>query len=150
MSQTLRERALRILARRDHTRVELRGKLAGDAGSRQELDTLLDDLIGQGLLSDERYATARLHSRAPRYGDARLACELRAKGVDDEVISQALASGEDEFTRARQVWQRKYGFPAKPVTDPTEIARQTRFLAGRGFSSTTIRRLLRGAVDDDR
>lgn len=145
MSQALRERALRILARREHTRLELRGKLAGDAGSRQELDTLLDDLVRQGLLSDERYAATRLHARAPRFGDARLACELRAKGVADDVIRQTLASGEDELTRAQHIWQRKYGFPANPVTDPADIARQARFLAGRGFSSATIRRLLRGA-----
>jgi len=145
----LRERALRLLARRDYARQELSRKLAPHAESAQQVAALLDDLAAGSLLSDQRYAATRISSRGARVGDARLAYELRGKGVAEDVVSAALAGVEDELTRARRVWQRK--FPGGPLAagDAAERARQARFLAGRGFSADTIRRVLRGHLDDD-
>jgi regulatory protein len=149
MNDALRERALRFLAGRDYARHELLQKLAPHAESTEQLEALLDDLTARCLLSDERYARARINSRAARLGDARLAYELRAKGVADEVVNAALASGDDELTRARRVWQRKFGGQPLAVGDPAGRARQMRFLSGRGFSGETIRRVLRGNLEDD-
>ena len=142
----LRERALRLLAQREYTRQELSRKIAPLAESAEQLEVLLDDLTRIYLLSDERYAEARRNSRAPRLGDARLAYELRSRGVAAELVRATLAAGEDELTRARRVWQRRFGnIPA----DTVERTRQMRFLAGRGFSGETIRRLLSATLEDD-
>lgn len=149
MRDDLRERALRILARREHARQELSRKLAPHAESAQQLEALLDDLTAGSWLSDERYATARVNSRGARLGDARLTQELRAKGVDGDVVNAALAAGEDELPRARRAWQRKFANRPAAADDLAELARQTRFLSGRGFSSETIRRVLRGNQEDD-
>ena len=148
MQDALRERALRLLARREYTRQELSHKISPFAESSEQLEALLDDLTSRYLLSDQRYAEARRNSRAPRLGDARLAYELRSKGVAAELVSATLAAGEDELTRARRVWQRRFGSLAD-VGDAAEQARQMRFLAGRGFSGETIRRLLSGATLED-
>jgi regulatory protein len=147
MEQTLRERALRLLARREHTRAELMRKLKPHAESAEALDALLDDLEARRLLSDERYVEMRLGARAARFGNARLAHELRTQGVADDLVSAALAATEDELDRAREVWRRK--FAGKAPEDAAERARQARFLAGRGFSGETVRRVLRGAFEDD-
>jgi regulatory protein len=64
-------------------------------------------------------------------------------------VSASLASSEDELTRARRVWQRRFGQLPIPSRDASERARQMRFLAGRGFSAETIRRLLRATLEDD-
>ncbi|MBL8422811.1 MAG: recombination regulator RecX [Candidatus Accumulibacter phosphatis] len=149
MCNDLRERALRLLARRDYARQELSRKLAPHAESAQQLAALLDDLAAGSLLSDQRYAATRISSRGARVGDARLAYELRGKGVAEDVVSAALAGVEDELTRARRVWQRKFAGGAPAAGDAAERARQARFLAGRGFSADTIRRVLRGHLDDD-
>lgn len=149
MSEALRERALRILARRDYARLELSRKLAPHAESAPQLEALLDELTAQSLLSDERYAQVRLHSRAARLGDARLAYELRSQGVADQLITAALATGDDELTRARRVWQRKFGNAPLAAGDGVGRARQIRFLSARGFSAETIRRILRGNLEDD-
>ena len=146
MSGTLRERALRLLARREHARLELSRKLAPHAESAEQLEALLDDLTARRLLSDERYVEMRLNARSARFGNARLAHELRTQGVAEELVSEALAGGTDELTRARQVWQRKFG---EPPADTGERARQMRFLMSRGFSGETIRRVLRGDFEDD-
>ena len=146
MSGTLRERALRLLARREHARVELSRKLAPHAESVEQLAALLDNLAERGLLSDERYVEMRLNARRARFGDARLAHELRSQGVAAELVSEALSGGDDELGRARQVWQRKFG---EQAVDAAERARQMRFLMNRGFSGETIRRVLRGDFEDD-
>jgi regulatory protein len=140
----LRVAALRLLTRRDHSRAELRAKLAATAGSEDELEAVLDVLQEQRLLSDRRYATQRVAARAGRYGDTRLRQELRQNGVSDEDISAALPEGGDEFARCRAVWSRKFPQPAQ---GREELARQMRFLQYRGFSGETIRRVLRG-VDE--
>jgi regulatory protein len=143
MQHALRERALRLLAHREYTRQELSTKIAPLAESPEQLAALVDELTASDLLSDQRYASTRINSRAGRLGDARLAHELRVKGVSTEVVQAALAAGEDELTRARRVWERRFGCqPIAAVADATERARQIRFLAGRGFSAETIRRVL--------
>ncbi len=146
MSGSLRERALRLLARREHARVELSRKLAPHAESAEQLAALLDNLAERSLLSDERYVEMRLNARRARYGDARLAHELRTQGVAGELVSAALAGGQDELGRARQIWQRKFG---EQGADAAERARQMRFLMNRGFSGETIRRVLRGDLEED-
>jgi regulatory protein len=148
MDCTLRERALRLLARREYARVELARKLAPHAESPEEIEALLDDLAARRLLSDERYAEMRMNSRAARFGNARLAYELRHQGVSEKLVEAALATGEDELTRARQVWQRKFGGKTE-ASDAGERTRQMRFMMSRGFSGDTIRRVMRGDFEDD-
>ena len=137
----LRVRALQLLTRRDHSRAELKAKLAPHAESEEELDTVLDSLQSQRLLSDHRYASQRVAARSARYGNARLSQELRQQGVSDVDIEAALPEAGDETERCRAVWARKFGqLPASPE----ERAKQMRFLQYRGFSGDAIRRVLRG------
>jgi len=148
MNSTLRERALGLLARREHARAELARKLAPHAESADELAALLNDLAERRLLSDERYVEMRVNARSARYGNARLAQELRAAGVEDELVECGLAAAEDELARAKEVWQRKFG-SIGVATDAAGRARQMNFLLRRGFSGETIRRVLRGGLEDD-
>ena len=134
---TLRERALRLLAQREHSLAELAGKLRTYAGPGEELETLLEDLSRRGLLSDERYAESRAHALSRKYGAARIAHELRAKGLDKGLAEQtAKAARATEVERAREVWRRK--FRVAPTTRE-ERAKQMRFLQSRGFSFDAIR-----------
>ena len=148
MSSSLRERALRLLARREHARQELARKLAPHAESAEEIERLLDDLCARRLLSDERYVEMRMNARSARFGNARLAHELRTQGIAGELVDTALNETTDELSRAREVWQRKFGALAD-TQDASGRARQIRFLMGRGFSGETIRRVLRGDFEDE-
>ena len=140
----LRERALRLLARREHSRAELARKLGAHCGPEDDLDALLDDLSRRKLLSDERYAEARARQLARKYGAARIRHDLKAKGVDAALVARV--SGEGELERARDILARKYRAPA---TTPRERARRMRFLQSRGYSRATIRALLSSGGDDD-
>ena len=140
----LRVRALQLLTRRDFSRAELRARLAADAGSAEELDTVLDTLQAERLLSDRRYASQRVIARAGRYGNGRLRQELKHQGVAEEDIVAALPEGGDESARCRAVWAKKFDRLPQSVE---ERAKQMRFLQYRGFSGESIRRLMRG-VDE--
>ena len=144
--KSLLARALGYLARREHSRAELRRKLVAHAESAGQLDGLLDDLEGKKLLSDRRFTEVMARSRGARFGAARVKQELRARGVADALVREAVGDlSQTELQRARQVWRRKFD---APPADAAERARQMRFLAQRGFSAEVIRRVVRGGEDD--
>ncbi len=140
MSELYR-RAVRLLARREHTRAELARKLAPH-GTQEDIDTVLNALAASGLQSDARFAESYVRSQGARLGAARLRQTLRNKGVDAELAAAELDRAElpEELERARAVWRKKF---AAPPADAREWARQARFLQGRGFSAEIIRRLLK-------
>lgn len=133
----LRARALRLLARREHSRAELARKLAPRAESPAALADLLDSLEQKKQLSDARYAEARVRQLARKYGAARIRQDLKANGVGGDIVDGV--SGEGELERARAILDRKYRSPA---TSREERAKRMRFLQSRGFSSDVIFRLL--------
>ena len=138
---SLRARAMRLLARREHSRVELRRKLAGVVHQGDDLDLLLDDLAQRGWLSDARYAEQAVRAKARRFGPLKVAHELRAKGVAEETITAAFqVAGEDGAADVERVWKSR--FSQLPQND-RERARQVRFLQGRGFPLDNILRFLR-------
>lgn len=135
---SLKGRALKYLAAREHSRAELQRKLAPHAEEAAGLETLLDELQARGLLSEERFVESLIHRRAPRLGVARVRQELSAKGVDPTPYRDSLAALQtSEPARALDAWQRRFG---SPPTDARERARQMRFLLARGFSAEIVRR----------
>jgi regulatory protein len=143
---TLRERALRLLARREHSRAELARKLQPHLAPEDDLDAVLDDLARRKQLSDDRYAESRANALSRKYGAARIAHELRAKGLEKGLAESAVAAARaTEVERARQVWQKK--FRVAPSTRE-DRAKQMRFLQSRGFSFDAIRAVIRGADED--
>jgi regulatory protein len=147
---SLLQRAVALLARREHSRDELARKLLRRLEAGQdpaEVEAVLNELQRRDLLSERRYADAVVRTRAARYGNARLAQDLKARGVPADTMKLALAAlGDSELQRARDVWARRFG--AVPI-DLQERARQTRFLERRGFSAAIIRRVLAGLPDPE-
>ena len=137
----LKARALRHLARREHSRAELTRKLAPHAASPDSLEALLNELQAKKQLSDERYAEARAHQLSRKYGAGRIRQDLKAHGVAEAVAERV--SSEGDLERARTILARKY---RQPAASREETAKRMRFLQGRGFSFETIRHALR--VDD--
>lgn len=137
---SLKAQAIALLARREHSRLELQRKLQSRAEFPEDIPPLLDELEKQGLLSNERFAQSLVNRRAAGRGVRQVAQELRQHGLAPEVIEsvqESLSATEPE--RARATWEKKFGvLPASQK----EYARQARFLASRGFSSHTIQRLL--------
>lgn len=142
---SLKGRALKLLAAREHSRRELERKLAQHEAEPGQLKTALDELQARGFIDEQRVVDSVVHRRAARLGAGRIKQELQAKGLDAERVALAVASLKaSEVERAREVWRKKFG---EPPADAAQRARQARFLAARGFGGEVIRRVLR--MEDD-
>lgn len=140
---SLRERALALLARREHSRAELTRKLGAAGFAQEEMGALLDEFEAKNWLSDRRFAESYVADHCARAGSIKLTYDLRQRGVPDAIIEAVLSDSRDsELDRAREVWSKKFGTPA---VDAAEKAKQMRFLQSRGFTSETIKRTLNGS-----
>lgn len=136
---TLRQRAIGLLARREHGRAELARKLAAH-GTEDQVATVLAQLESEGLLSDLRAAGAYVRAHGARLGAGRLRQDLRARGLDPALAIAEMDELPGELERCRAIWAKKF---SEPPADAREWARQARFLQGRGFSTEVIRRVLK-------
>ena len=148
LQTSLRARALRLLARREHSRLELERKLAPHAQDPEELRSLLDDLARRGWLSERRVVEQVIHTRRGKFGSRRIRQDLLDKGVAEELVAEALPQlKESEVEAARKVWRRKFGAPPR---NRNERARQVRFMQGRGFALDMILKIIKsGGADDE-
>ena len=143
---SLKGRALKLLAAREHSRSELEKKLASHEEVPGELAQALDELQAKGFISEQRVVDSVIHRRAGRLGAGRVRQELLAKGIGTEAVAEAVkALRSTEVERARDVWRKRFG---EPAVDPAGRAKQMRFLAARGFGAEAIRRVVSGCDDD--
>ena len=146
---SLEIRALRYLAQREYSRRELEQKLAAhkDSGDTAELIDVLDKLEQQGFLSEQRMVEQVARTRRSRFGSQRIIHELKAKGVDDDLIDGIRpALKETELEAAFNIWRKKFDHP--PATRE-ERSKQMRFMMNRGFSMETIQRVLSQANEEN-
>lgn len=144
---SLKGRALRLLATREYSRLELQRKLASYEQEPGSLAMALDDLQAKGFISEQRVLESIINRRAGKLGAARIKGELQSKGLPPETVAAAVAGlRSTELARAQELWRKRYG---QTATEPRERARQARFLAARGFGGDVIRRVIGGGSDSD-
>ncbi|NCF19657.1 MAG: recombination regulator RecX [Haliea sp.] len=138
----IRRTAMDLLARREHSRRELKQKLKKRFRDDALIEEQLDTLAEENLQSDTRYAESFLRQRFNRgHGPVRIRQEMRQKGIPDSDIQSVFASGEyDWYTSAEEVLLRKFG--PEPPEDIKEKARRARFMQYRGFESEHYQHIL--------
>jgi len=143
----IEQAALRLLANREHTRAELRRKLASRASEEGLLEQVLDGLEAQNALSDRRFVETYIALRRRRgFGPRRVRMELQDKGAAKALIADWLDESDPLWDEALAgAARRKFG--DQSAMDYPERARRARFLEYRGFAPERIRALLWG-VDD--
>lgn len=131
--------ALRLLARREHSIQELRQKLRNKGVESEWIDPLLERLLEEGWLNEQRFAESFTRSRVARgLGPYRIRRELQEKGVPEVEIEGAMAPFSGGwFDLALEVKERKFG--TERTEDFRERAKQQRFLQYRGFTHEQIR-----------
>ena len=129
--QRLRGTAFALLAKREHSRQELKSKLLLYGACPVELEPLLAELTGNNYQSDERMAgmLVRANIRKGR-GPARIQQELKKHHIDAELADEDLEE-VNWLEQAMSLRMSKFG-EALP-TEQKEKARQVRFLQYRGF-----------------
>ena len=142
-AKKLRNKALRLLTTREHSREELLRKLAQAKVRRtreeaktpkpdkDDIASLVDDLTTQGWQSDDRYAEAIVRRLAGQASRRFIGEKLAQAGIKKDVAATALeALAQDEMEVAQTLWARRFGETPK---DDKERQRQIRFLLSRGF-----------------
>jgi len=135
--------ALRLLGVRARSRGEMRERLGKRGFTADEIDAVMARLDKHNLLDDAEFAREWVYSRGEysRRGSVGLRHELRAKGIDEAVVAEALAQvdPEEERGRAVELVARKLSTTSADLTERSVRDSMTRRLTGmllrRGFPS---------------
>jgi regulatory protein len=132
------ERALRALRHRERTVGQVDAHLAERGFGEHEREAAIETLARTGLVDDRRFAESRAATLARKgAGDALIQHDLDAAGVDREIVEDALATLDDEVTRARQVVERRGA-----------SARTVRYLVAKGFPGDVARTVVAESMAD--
>ncbi len=142
---TPRERAISLLARREHSERELRRKLVASGIKAETAAAVVDDLVAAALVDNRRFAAFLVRRRSEAgYGPGYILAELSRHGISAAEAGAALTEVDFEAI-ARRVLAKRLG-PGKPGA--TMRARAAQLLLRRGFPTDLIARLTRVAEAD--
>ncbi len=131
LSKTAYNSALEMLARREHSYLELTNKLAQQYQA-DDIEQALDKLKSQNYQSDQRFANEFVQMRFNQgKGSIKIAMDLKQRGIDNFDLS-----AYDFFALAKEVRVSKYG-EVSP-SNYKEKSKQQRFLQSRGFGFNEI------------
>ena len=134
------DKALALLARREHSRRELIAKLTQRGYPAAEAEQAIAALQGEKAQSDQRHGEALIRHRvAAGYGPRHVEAELRSHGVSPADF-QAQLEAPDWLGIARNLVERRYG---GRLVDQADRTRAAQFLQRRGFPSEVIASVLR-------
>lgn len=145
--QTANDRAFTILSYRDHSKEELRRKLARTVGEEQAEKTAqhMEDL---GLVNDEEYAEKLAQELLERrlMGADRVLFEMTRRGIDRSISSEVIERlDRNPEERIRRFLERKY---PRGLKEEKERRRATAALSRNGFRWEEIREVLRDYEDE--
>lgn len=147
--QACRRRALGLLARREHSRLELERKLLQRSFVPEIVEEVLDRLQTDGLLDEGRFLDSFIRTRIGKgQGPARIQAELGQRGIDRSRVQAWFREAEFNWpSLAAGVREKRFG-PDRPESF-RERVRQAKFLEYRGFDSEQINAALELAGESD-
>ena len=132
--ENVRACALRLLARREHSRTELEQKLLLRHFPEALIHSVVDAMESKGWQSDLRFAKAYVEQQIQRgYGALKIESELKKRGIAKDLIAAVLPY-DSEFWQQQllKLWNNKFAETTK--RRPATQAQQIRFLQSRGFT----------------
>ncbi|MGI9229997.1 MAG: regulatory protein RecX [Gammaproteobacteria bacterium] len=141
----IRNNALGMLSRREHSVRELHNKLKLRGYPEADIAEVLSALQAQGLQSDSRYTEMYVHNRVGKgYGPLRIMQELTQRGIGEALAQEYLQHDSLDWRQLiKAVRCKKFG--NSEVKEYKEQSRQSRFLQHRGFTGEQIRDCFRDA-----
>jgi regulatory protein len=141
----VRESALRLLGYRARSRVELRRRLLQKGYDPDLVEEAIAAMDRSGLINDAEFSQSWVRARTGSrpMGPGRIAAELRQKGIDREVIDEALQAvdSDAELALALTVGRRK--IEQLRGEDPRAARRKLgAALMRRGFSSEVCTKVI--------
>jgi len=129
---TMRAFAYRLLGRREYSVYELHQRLERKWPAASDINVLIDALVTENLLSDERYVESFVRFRLQRFqGPLKIQAALRSKGVADALVAQELGARSQEWTDIASQWLERQ--TSGPI-DFEDKKKYYRRLVSRGFT----------------
>ena len=139
----LKTKALDLLARRDYAPLELATKLQKYSNDEAAIKAVIDELIRQRLLDEQRFIENFIQHKSSKYGSRKVKYLLSQKVTDSSVIDEIYRhSNIDELALACQQLTKKF---ATPPLEAKSQAKYLRFLLNRGFSFSIAQQALQEA-----
>lgn len=143
---TVRDKAIDLLSRREHSRAELQDKLRLRDYPHDLITEVLDECVANNYQSDERFAESFVRARVNRgYGEMKIRAELQARGIGSELMGLAVeASDVDWKANAEEALKKKFlnaalaGNGTENVRDRKFRGKMQRFLQNRGYNPDQI------------
>ena len=137
---SLRERAMNFLAKREHSRQELRIKLSRYGVDEADIELTLSELSQDNLQSDERFVDDYIRSKQRSgYGAHYIRQQLNQRGIDAALTERVLSEIDEWQDVLKAVWDKKYGDKRLSMD---ETVKAQRFLLSRGFDIADIRSII--------
>jgi len=147
--QKARAAALRLLARREHSRLELDLKLRQRKIEAPIIEQVLDEYEANDWLSDQRFADVFARQRVDLgYGPMKVLAELQQRGIQSSPEWFSAMTDHQWAKIAIRLRDRRFGL-TDIRDDWDEKARQGRFLARRGFTGEHVEVALEAILDPD-
>ncbi|MCS5712244.1 RecX family transcriptional regulator [Candidatus Berkiella aquae] len=146
--QTIKDKAIYLLSRREHSRYELQRKLQQRGFQSKDIRPVLDELEKENLLSEERFVSSYIRSRRSRgFGPLKICAELKERGIDRDRW-QSNEEWQEELWQNSAILScaKRFGL-AVAKTREQRIA-QSQYLQRRGFTSSQIKMAI-GAQKDN-
>ena len=146
-------RCMNLLKSRSYTRKQLMEKLRAGKYPEEVIEEALSYVESYGYVNDAAYARSYVEDQIGKKGLRRIEEELLRKGVDREMIEEAVSQvqerdgGQDETALIAALLEKRHFRPAE--ADLSEKRRMQAFLFRRGFSAEGIRRAMNGGCYDD-
>lgn len=150
----LREKAMYLLSRREHSKYQLIQKLKkwGDSAL---IENIVSELAQNNFQNEQRFVDSKIESMLKKFGHSKIVFELKKAGVTEDLISTITdpqtVNVDDELERAKYILNKKYhkALPSKNSSEfRNEKARRIRFLQSRGFSLSVIVKAI-AEIDED-
>jgi regulatory protein len=139
VDKTVYQAALRILARREHSKLELTHKLHDKNFDQDKINDVIDLLEQKNFLNNTRFANSYARRRANKgLGKLRIQAELKQRGISKETMADI--QWDDQET-IKKIYQKKFGL--KPMNDLKDKAKRINFLQYKGFGADEIRKVIK-------
>ena len=145
----IRQKALKLLAQREHSKYQLLNKLSLFANS-DDIKLIIDQLAEDDWQSDRRYTLARIEYLKKKFGRQKIINDLKISGIDQQLINEYVIENPEffdqaEIKRGKIILTKK--FKSSLSTESGNIfnrkkLKKIHFLQSRGFSSANIKHAL--------
>ena len=124
--------ATRLLGVREYAVKELIARIYKKGPLALEAETVVDEMVSENLVSDERYAESFTRSRRNKFqGPIKIRAAMGAKGVGDAIIASALCDPDESWIDLAAQWLHRRGYVSSSIQQRAKFYRR---LINRGFS----------------